>query len=666
MSARPRSPTTGPPPGSSPGSRTWCCSRRPTRSSGATSRTSTPPWRRPTTGSWRPRCSRSGTTPARRSTGASPTMVSWSPLQDTFAGHHSLALQHTLYEMGSAALAGQPEIAEVRFSAPEQAPLRLRPGPLRPGQRQRGVPRRRPALRPDRGHRPPRRRPRPAARPSTPARAGSTVPERPYELISTPDGLTARIRVRGNDVLRIPMLNRGTAFTQQERARARPGRAAARGGVHDGGAGPRAPTRSTAPARRPGQEPVPDGPARPQRGPVLPAAGRPPPGDAADRLHADHRRGDRALQPRVPAAARGLPVHRPPRGHRGLAGRTTAARRRRLRPHRRHRLRGHPRHRRPGRRRDRDLHRQAHRLHRRRRHPPAPGHPGRARCRHRQPAAAQRPALPGRAARPRPRRALRRLHRRLRHHARPAVPERAAALGGLRGRQRPPHPRPLRRAAAAPSTTTCRAPPRSPSRPSVAAVRVRRLAHARPAGGHPRRRHRRRGHRRLPARRHGAGGAVRGGGDAAVLAPGRRGPAHRPHGGAARLPGAVRPARRRATAAAGASRRSRSGPATAGRPAHRHVDPAGSLLRADRPRAGRARRAADHLPLSNPTSRSRRCRRTCSAGPTAAPWWPPAARSRRSTTTAGGTSSPRPTTRWSSPAWGWASPCPGPGASATA
>ena len=41
-------------------------------------------------------------------------------LQDTFAGHHSLALQHTLYEMGSAALAAQPQIAEVRFSAPNK------------------------------------------------------------------------------------------------------------------------------------------------------------------------------------------------------------------------------------------------------------------------------------------------------------------------------------------------------------------------------------------------------------------------------------------------------------------------------------------------------------------------------------------------------------------
>jgi malate dehydrogenase (oxaloacetate-decarboxylating) len=43
------------------------------------------------------------------------------------------------------------------------------------------------------------------------------VSERPYELITTPNGLIARIRVRGNDVLRIPILNRGTAFTEDER-----------------------------------------------------------------------------------------------------------------------------------------------------------------------------------------------------------------------------------------------------------------------------------------------------------------------------------------------------------------------------------------------------------------------------------------------------------------
>jgi len=43
------------------------------------------------------------------------------------------------------------------------------------------------------------------------------VSERPYELTTTPDGVVARIAARGNDVLRIPILNRGTAFTEAER-----------------------------------------------------------------------------------------------------------------------------------------------------------------------------------------------------------------------------------------------------------------------------------------------------------------------------------------------------------------------------------------------------------------------------------------------------------------
>jgi malate dehydrogenase (oxaloacetate-decarboxylating) len=43
------------------------------------------------------------------------------------------------------------------------------------------------------------------------------VYERPYELVGTPNSLIARIRARGNDVLRNPMLNRGTAFTRAER-----------------------------------------------------------------------------------------------------------------------------------------------------------------------------------------------------------------------------------------------------------------------------------------------------------------------------------------------------------------------------------------------------------------------------------------------------------------
>jgi malate dehydrogenase (oxaloacetate-decarboxylating) len=43
------------------------------------------------------------------------------------------------------------------------------------------------------------------------------VYERPYELAGAADSLVARVRARGNDVLRNPMLNRGTAFTEAER-----------------------------------------------------------------------------------------------------------------------------------------------------------------------------------------------------------------------------------------------------------------------------------------------------------------------------------------------------------------------------------------------------------------------------------------------------------------
>jgi malate dehydrogenase (oxaloacetate-decarboxylating) len=41
--------------------------------------------------------------------------------------------------------------------------------------------------------------------------------ERPYELASTPEGMVARVRLRGSSVLSSPMLNRGTAFTLAER-----------------------------------------------------------------------------------------------------------------------------------------------------------------------------------------------------------------------------------------------------------------------------------------------------------------------------------------------------------------------------------------------------------------------------------------------------------------
>ncbi len=41
-------------------------------------------------------------------------------MSDVFAGHHSLALQQTMYAMGGAMIETQPELAEVRFSLPNK------------------------------------------------------------------------------------------------------------------------------------------------------------------------------------------------------------------------------------------------------------------------------------------------------------------------------------------------------------------------------------------------------------------------------------------------------------------------------------------------------------------------------------------------------------------
>jgi malate dehydrogenase (oxaloacetate-decarboxylating) len=43
------------------------------------------------------------------------------------------------------------------------------------------------------------------------------IVERPFELVRTPDGVEARVRLRGRSVLASPLLNRGTAFTSAER-----------------------------------------------------------------------------------------------------------------------------------------------------------------------------------------------------------------------------------------------------------------------------------------------------------------------------------------------------------------------------------------------------------------------------------------------------------------
>lgn len=45
------------------------------------------------------------------------------------------------------------------------------------------------------------------------------MPEGPYELVRTPDGMVARITARGSAVLANPVINRGTAFTHEERRR---------------------------------------------------------------------------------------------------------------------------------------------------------------------------------------------------------------------------------------------------------------------------------------------------------------------------------------------------------------------------------------------------------------------------------------------------------------
>ena len=102
------------------GSKPWSFSSRLTRSSGATSKRDTPPCNQPATGSW-PR-------PSRPKWLHDGTDADWGKSYDTamqamldaFAGHHSLALQHTLYDMGGAVINGQPGIAEIRFSAPNK------------------------------------------------------------------------------------------------------------------------------------------------------------------------------------------------------------------------------------------------------------------------------------------------------------------------------------------------------------------------------------------------------------------------------------------------------------------------------------------------------------------------------------------------------------------
>ena len=72
-------------------------------------------------------------------------------LLERFAHVHWLALQQTLWEMGRAVLEARPGASRDRAGRAEHPPLPRRPQPVRAGQPRRGVPRGRPAVRPDRG-----------------------------------------------------------------------------------------------------------------------------------------------------------------------------------------------------------------------------------------------------------------------------------------------------------------------------------------------------------------------------------------------------------------------------------------------------------------------------------------------------------------------------------
>ena len=79
-------------------------------------------------------------------------------LLEGFTEKYSHALQQTLFDMGTKVLEAHSEIDEIKFSHAQQAPLPGGPLAVRPRQPQRGLLRRRPPVRPDRGHRPARRR----------------------------------------------------------------------------------------------------------------------------------------------------------------------------------------------------------------------------------------------------------------------------------------------------------------------------------------------------------------------------------------------------------------------------------------------------------------------------------------------------------------------------
>ena len=262
----------------------------------------------------------------------------------------------------------------------------------------------------------------------------------------------------GYQLLSDSLLNKGTAFSEQERDAFElhgllPPRVATLGRAGVAAASGAARLRHRSRALR-----VPPRTAGHQRDGVLRAADPQHRGAAADRLHADGRRRLPALQPAVPETARAVPQPEASKAHQADPRQPAV---RRHRGDRRHRRRAHPRPRRPGRRRHGHPDRQARALHRLRRHPSLDLPAGVPRRRHRQRRAAGRSALCRLAARAGARRGVRRVRRGVHHRGRPSAGRTCCCNGRTSPR---PTPRGCWIATAtgsAPSTTTSRAPRRS-------------------------------------------------------------------------------------------------------------------------------------------------------------------------------------------------------------
>ena len=127
-------------------------------------RTATPRSCPPTTGSWPRSVTAQWCTPTPTPTGARPT-TRCSPRMSEHLRRPpqpGAAADHVRDGRGDDRRAAGDRRGAVLDA--EQAPLRRRPQPVRPGEPERGLPRRRPALRLHRGHHPQRRRPGPRRR----------------------------------------------------------------------------------------------------------------------------------------------------------------------------------------------------------------------------------------------------------------------------------------------------------------------------------------------------------------------------------------------------------------------------------------------------------------------------------------------------------------------